>query len=272
MSLAAVAGACRWYDVHAHLCDARLAPERDAILDRCEAELGGVLVTAADIADWEAVAACAQRPRLYGAVGVHPLFLSGWQPDSGRRLEELLRQPPAGSKLIAVGEIGLDFQDGRNDVSRQTEILAVQLLAARRHGLPAIVHNRKSWGDFFALLRELGLNSLRGVCHSFSGSREVASQALDLGLALSFSGACTAPGARRLHELVRHVPAEALLIESDAPDQPPWPRRGELNLPWHVEAVYRQVAALRQSSPEALLEAVSANWQRLFTLNLEKES
>lgn len=267
-----VSVACRWYDVHAHLCDTRLAAERSGILERCEAELGGVLVTAAALGEWEEVAMCARRPRLYGALGVHPWHRSGWQPDSATRLEALLRRPPPGSKLIAVGEIGLDFADGREDIARQSGILAEQLLVGRRLGLPAIVHNRKSWSDFFALLRELRLAPMSGLCHSFSGSREIARQALDCGLALSFSGACTVPAAHRLRELIRYVPGEALLIESDAPDQPPWPCRDSLNLPWRVEAVYRQVAAIRHSTPAELLETVRGNWQRLFALTLPKEN
>ncbi|MFA6724772.1 MAG: TatD family hydrolase [Lentisphaeria bacterium] len=253
-----------FYDVHAHLADARLDSELPDILRRCASEMQAVLVNAARQSEWQKVLEIAKHPRMYAALGLHPFFLHEASADSLAQLERLLESEKQSGRLLALGEIGLDCWEGREELERQKNFLRAQLELAGKFSLPVILHNRKAWPDFFGLLKELRLASLSGVCHHFSASRQICRQALDLGLYISFCGPLTYPQSNRLRELAKYVPAERLLVETDCPDLPPQSQRGAQSRPWMVEEIMRCLAEQRNISMFALQEQIAVNWQSLF--------
>ena len=198
---------------------------------------------------------------MLGALGLHPFFVSQTDAELGYRLQQALR---AHDRLVAVGEIGLDFWDGRADAPRQHEVFAVQLEVARALGLPVILHNRRSWGDFFAVLREQRVSALSGVCHCFNGSREIARAVLDLGLLVSFAGPLTYPNARRLREAAAYVPLDRLLTETDCPDLPARQAGPGPSLPSHVRFVLEAIAEVKGLPLPDVVAQVEANYRRLL--------
>lgn len=250
------------YDCHAHLADARILPGRVAILERSRAHgLRGVLATAARHEEWPLIAALTGEPNVLGAIGLHPFFPEAWAPAlAGELRTRLLAEP----RLRAVGEIGLDFWSGRATAARQCAMFEAQLAVAGELRRPAVLHNRRSWNEFFALWRGLRPPPPGGVLHHFTGSREIARQALDLGLHLSFCGPLTWPGARRLKEVAAWAPLDRVLTETDTPDLPAEPFRGGFSEPWHAGAVVTELARLRHQPPAQVAAAVAANFLRLF--------
>ena len=252
-----------FYDIHAHLADERIRPEMADILAECRRRgVRGILASAARVTEWPVIAAAAEWPPVYGALGLHPFFLGEWSADLPRRLRSDLCAHP---RLRAVGEIGLDFYHGRKNEALQLDVFTAQLGIASELNLPVVVHNRKSWSEFFAVLRDTGVPAAGGVCHHFSGSVEIARRVLDLGLDISFCGPVTYPNARRLREAARFVPLERILTETDAPDLPPEPYRSSgRSYPYHVVEVVRALAEIKGLSEEAVAAQVEANFRRVL--------
>lgn len=259
--------AAQLYDSHVHLADARFAARSAAVLAEFRAAGGcGLLAVAARRSEWEAVSQLAGLPGVWGALGVHPLFRQGWDPHGGPG--QLGAALAANSGLRAVGEIGLDFQHGRADQKEQEELFRSQLAVAATAGYPVVFHNRRSWREFFAILRELG-HTVRGVCHNFTGSKELAREILDRNLFISFAGPLTYPNARRAREAARYVPPDRLLVETDAPDLPPWPCRAPESTPADVARVLDELAGLRGIAMPDLAARVAANFADLFLCSRE---
>lgn len=250
-------------DIHAHLADERLAGTLGRILEQATAAgMTGILVNAARAREWPAVVELSDRPGVYGALGIHPFFPGDWTDTTAAGLESRLAEFPR--RLRAVGEIGLDFQHGRDNAGRQLEIFSAQLECACRQRRPVIVHNRKSWGEFFAVLRNFEAAGVRGVCHHFTGSREIARQVLDRGFYLSFCGPLTYPNARRIKEAARYAPLERILTETDTPDLPPEAFRGQPSRPWHVRWILAEIARLKGLSLAEIAVAVARNFTRVL--------
>jgi TatD DNase family protein len=252
----------RLYDAHAHLADSRLDPTLETVLDAAAAAgVAGILACAARLEEWETVTAISRRAPDLGALGVHPFFAQTAPADLDSHLRLSLAAHP---RLVAVGEIGLDFWDGRDDVALQEAVLNTQLTVAQALHLPVILHNRHSWGDFFKLLHRAGIVDLRGVCHCFSGSSEVARAVLDRGLLVSFCGPITYPQARRLREAVAYVPLDRILTETDCPDLPAQAVAPGFSLPQHVGYVLEAIAEIKQLPVSAVAAQVEANYLALF--------
>jgi len=256
----------RLYDCHAHLADPRLAEAlEDHLAAAAAAGVAGILATAARLGEWDRIEALSQRPGLHGALGLHPFFIDQATPEIDLA-GDLQRRLAANPRLVAVGEVGLDFYHGRDNAERQCAVLAAQLTVARALDRPVVVHNRRSWNEFFGLLREMGIASLRGLCHCFNGSREVARQVLDLGLMVSFCGPLTYPQSTHVRAAAAYVPLDRILTETDCPDLPPEPCRGGLSLPWHVRYVVEALAAIKGLTPTAVAEQVEANYHDVLGL------
>jgi len=166
--------------------------------------------------------------------------------------------------IKALGEVGLDLYHGRGDVDRQRSVLAAQIELARELGLPVILHNRKSWPDFFGVLRDLGLHEMSGVCHNFTGSIEIARAALDHGLYLSFCGPVTYENATRIRRVARFAPLDRILTETDTPDLPCAKWRGRASRPFHVAEVVAALARIRELPAARVAEAAEENFHRLL--------
>jgi TatD DNase family protein len=252
-----------YYDIHAHLTDPRLAAGLTAILAECRRrDLSGILTAAARRGDWPGIVELASgSPDIYGSIGVHPLFSSELESSSESVLTDMLTRHEC---LVAVGEIGLDFQQGREHFTEQVALLELQLGVAARLGLPAIVHNRKSWNEFFSLWQSSAQGRISGVCHHFNGSIPIARQALDAGLLLSFCGPLTYPQSRRLREAAAFVPLDCLLVDSDTPDLPAqaYLAQGQ-SRPWHVLDVVAAIAEVKRVPLETVAENIERNFLSL---------
>lgn len=253
------------FDSHAHLADDRLSNQLGHIRDECvEREVAGVVVAAARRREWASVLQiCSKSPAFHAAIGIHPFFLQDWQGDAARELSTALNTE---ASLVAVGEIGLDFMAGRDDLPLQIEAFENQLEIAAASNVPVIFHNRKSWSEFFHCLQQLR-TPVKGLCHHFSASCEVARQALDNGLYLSFCGPITYPNARRIRAAAKYAPLDRILTETDCPDLASEAHRGEQSMPWHVAEVLAEIARCKNMRIEAVAEVVGVNFRRLFRLD-----
>ncbi len=247
-------------DSHSHFDDARFDVDRDAAYQRArQAGVETQVVAAVSAALWPKLkAVVAAYPGLYASYGLHPAWLAEHRPEHLAALEQwLLREKP-----VAIGECGLDYYLPNLNSDMQTEYFSEQLRLARRHNLPVIIHARHAVDTVIQQVRRF--NGVRGVAHSFSGSVEQAHRLLDLGILLSFGGPLTYPRAHRLHNLIRILPLDGFMLETDSPDQPPVTHRGERNEPAYLPQILACVAELRGADPAAIAAATNANARRLF--------
>ena len=247
-------------DSHNHFDDASFDADRAQAYQRACASGVIAQVLAAVSAQWwprlEAVTQC--YPRLYPSYGLHPAYLVEHRPEHlGYLADWLLQKRP-----VAVGECGLDYYLPNLDPKQQADYFIEQLRLARRHQLPVIIHARHAVDGVIQMVRRFV--GVRGVVHSFSGSEDQARRLLDLGILLSFGGPVTYDRAKRLRRLIRYLPLDSFMLETDAPDQPLSQHRGERNEPAYLPEVLAGVAELRGADPAAIAAATTANAQRLF--------
>ena len=249
-------------DAHNHLDAAAFDADRAAVYQRARNASVVAQVLAAVSADaWPKLkAVTAQYAGLYASYGLHPMYLAQHRPEHLDALDTWLGAEAA----LAVGECGLDYSLPHLPPELQTEYFVAQLHLAQRHQLPVVIHARRAVDQVLKLLRRCAGG--RGMVHSFSGSEQQAGQLLDLGFLLSFGGPVTYPRALSLKRLVRYLPLDALLLESDAPDQAPSAQRGQRNEPAFIPHVLDCIAAVRGVAPGEIATATSANACRLFGL------
>ena len=209
-----------WIDTHCHWD----APEFDADRDQLRAAaravgVGHCVIPAIGKVDWESVRTLAHRWGDSYALGIHPLYTGGAADSDIDALAQMLEANRHDPRLVAIGEIGLDFFVPGLDAERQTWFYQEQLKLARRFDLPVILHVRKSSDQLLKALRQWPVQG--GIAHAFNGSAQQAQQFIDRGFALGFGGAVTYDRALHLRRLVQDLPMESLVIETDAPDIPP---------------------------------------------------
>jgi TatD DNase family protein len=247
-------------DTHSHFDDRSFDPDRDQAWQRAlAAGVEAQIVPAVTAAEWPRVKEiCERYAGAHPAYGLHPMFCEQHRDEDIAELDRwLTREQP-----VAVGECGLDFYIENPDRERQLQLFEAQLALAQKHDLPVIIHARRAVDRVIQTLRRYP--GIRGVLHSFSGSREQAEQLMKLGFYMSFGGPVTYPNATRLRELVRTLPLEALLLETDAPDQPGAAHRGERNEPAFLPEVLQEIATLRGEDAETIAAANRKNVQQLF--------
>ncbi|MBL8260463.1 MAG: TatD family hydrolase [Candidatus Competibacteraceae bacterium] len=249
-------------DSHNHFDDASFDLDRDDAFRRARASgVSAQIVAAVSARLWPKLKTVAARyPGTYAAYGLHPAYLAEHRPEHLDRLSDWL----ARERPVAVGECGLDYYLPDLDPDVQADYFTGQLRLARRHNLPAIIHARHAVDQVIKFLRRFP--GVRGVVHSFSGSEEQALRLLDLGILLSFGGPLTYPRATRLRGLIRELPLDGFMLETDAPDQPPSDHRGARNEPAFLPEILSCVAELRQTDPTEIAAATTANARRLFGL------
>ncbi len=197
---------------------------------------------------------------LPASAGVHPHEARLATEDTYDELRALAND----GRIVALGELGLDFHYDYSPRDVQREVFRRQLRLAREVGLPVIIHTREADDETAAILEEEGAGETGGVIHCFTGGRELARRALALGFSISFSGIVAFPRAEVIQEVARTVPEDRLLVETDAPFLAPPPHRGKRNEPAFVVEVARAVARLRGMPVEAVGRAAEANFKRLF--------
>ena len=245
-------------DSHCHLADQAFAGDLDAVIARAQAAgvTGVVCILSADEPDEVAHAAtvAAKWPAVRFSAGIHPHRAGAY---AGRPAEaaRLALEAVRARSGVALGEIGLDYHYDFAPRDVQREVFAAQLDAAVTAGLPVVIHTREASDDTFALLRNAG-PGLRSVMHCFTGTRDEARQALELGAVISLAGILTFPKAESLRDVARFVPEDRLLVETDAPFLAPVPHRGKRNEPAWVAETLAALAAARGTSIEAMSAAV----------------
>jgi TatD DNase family protein len=250
-------------DSHCHLNYDGLKERQDAVLDAARARgVAGFLNISTRQSEWGEVIAVAERhDDVWASVGVHPHEADA-HPDLGAAA---LLEGARHERVIAIGECGLDYYYDKSDRNAQRERFQAHIDAARESGLPLIVHTRDAEEDTAEILgaavREGGVT---GVLHCFTGSAELARKGLDLGFLISLSGIVTFKNARDLQETARFIPADRLLVETDAPFLAPVPNRGKVCEPAFVADTAAFVAELRGEPVEELAAATTANFHRLF--------
>jgi TatD DNase family protein len=258
-------------DSHAHIDGPDYDADRDEVIARARAagvaailNVGtgdphsGALERAVDVAE--------RYEGVYAAVGVHPHDARLFDERAAERLQRLVR---ASARMLAWGEIGLDYHYDHSPRDVQREVFIAQLRLARNARLPVIIHTRAADEDTMAILRAewAGVDE-GGIMHCFGGSWSLAETALELGFLISFAGNVTFKNAEPLRDIARHVPLERLLIETDCPYLTPVPFRGRRNEPARVVETARVVADLRQLDVAEFAHTTSRNFARLFKLQL----
>jgi TatD DNase family protein len=267
-----------WIDTHCHLDAAEFGAQAHAI--RAQAATDNVvhcIYPAVEIANFDAVRSLAHALGDSYALGIHPLYVPHAHDDDLLRLDDALAALKTDPRLVAVGEIGLDYfvPELCEPAMRvkQEKFYRGQLKIARKHNLPAIMHVRRSADQLLKGLREIGVSG--GIAHAFNGSDQQAQQFIERGFALGFGGAMTYERATQLRHLATNLPLEALVLETDAPDIPPhWlyttaQQRAVgvaqgINSPAQLPRIGAVLAQLRGISDEVLARATSANAQRVL--------
>lgn len=249
-------------DSHCHLDFQELSTNLDHYLAEMQKhQVVSALCVSVNLEDFPNVLGLAQRePHLFASVGVHPGYEHVTEPTVSQ-LVELTKS----EKVVAIGETGLDYFHQPAIPSWQQGRFRVHIAAAKEAGLPLIVHTRAAAGDTLALLREEGQGKVNGVMHCFTESQAVARAALELGFYISFSGIVTFKTATELKEIAQYVPLDRILIETDSPYLAPVPYRGKTNQPAWVYYVAQCIAALRGISVDAVGQATTDNFFRLFS-------
>ncbi len=210
-----------------------------------------------------AVAIAQEHEGVFAAVGIHPHEAKDFDADrDGARLEELARQ----RKVVAIGEVGLDFFYDHSPRPKQIEVLEWMLDLARRLSLPAILHNRESGKAMLEILSRLPRRERPGVFHSFTESADFGAKAIDLGYWISFSGMLTFRAAENIREAARGLPLEAMLIETDSPFLAPVPHRGKTNEPAFVADTAKKLADVKGIELEEVASVTTDNFSKLFRL------
>lgn len=254
----------RLIDSHAHLDDDAFDKDRAALIAKLHADGIGVVTIGSSLASSrDAVRLASRHHGIWATVGVHPHGAKTVTPAVLRELEALAKEP----KVVAIGEIGLDYYRDLSPRDVQRRVFAEQLQLAERVGLPVVIHNRESTDDLVRILQEAGTTH-RGVIHSFLGDFALARTFLNLGLHLGVGGPLTYPANGALRDAVRRVPLDRILLETDCPYLTPVPHRGKRNEPAYIELVARAMAELRATAPESVTETTTLNTMRLFELRV----
>lgn len=252
-------------DTHAHLHLSQFEDDRDAVLARADAAgVRRIVEIGYDLASSRAAVALAeQHAHIFAVVGIQPNY-----PDDGHavglaEIGQLATHP----KVVAIGEIGLDYYWNKAPHDLQEQLFRAQLGLARDLGLPVVIHSRDAQADTVRILRDAARGQ-PGVMHSFSGDWAYAEACLDVGFLLSLSGPVTFPKASALHEVARRAPLERILTETDCPYLAPQPYRGKRNEPAYVRLVAERIAALREQPLEQIAAAVWQNAETFFQFNI----
>ncbi|MDT3680278.1 MAG: TatD family hydrolase [Burkholderiaceae bacterium] len=251
-------------DTHCHLDATEFDADRDAVLARAfAAGVQAIVVPAVAPSNHEAVRALAASDRrLAYALGIHPLFVEQASGDDLARLRERIASSIADEGLVAIGEIGLDFFVEGQDRERQQRFLAEQLRIARDFELPVLLHVRRAHDLVLAQLRRV--RPLAGIAHAFNASLQQATQYLELGFVLGFGGAMTYDRALRIRRLASELPADAHVLETDAPDlAPEWVAR-QRNEPAQLARIADAFARLRAVPREQAIAQTAANALRVL--------
>lgn len=258
-------------DTHCHIdFDAYDEDRAEVIARAAKAGVMRIINPAINVENTRGIIAFAQQyAEVYATVGVHPNSTADFTPAMMNELETLAQSP----KVVAIGEIGLDYYWDKSPKPIQAEAFRAQLALAARLELPVIIHNREASEDVVAILESWSkdlpdsLKERPGVLHSFSAPQEVADRALAAGFYIGFTGPITFKKADDLRRVAAAIPLDRILVETDGPFLTPTPYRGKRNEPAYIPHIVERLAALKQVSVETMGQVTTANAERLFRLD-----
>ncbi|MBM3770624.1 MAG: TatD family deoxyribonuclease [Acidimicrobiia bacterium] len=255
-------------DSHCHLADEVFRADLTAVVDRARAaglDRALVILSAGDSAEESQAARLLELwDRVRFAVGVHPHMAHEYQRDPDRAVAVVRAQCARMPAVRAIGEIGLDYHYDFSPRDVQRDVFSAQVHLARELHLPIVIHTRQADDDTIAILRESGQGQVRGVLHCFTGDSALAQSGLDLGLFVSVAGIVTFPKAGGLRDVIRGVPLDRLLVETDSPFLAPVPHRGKRNEPAHVPRVAATLASVHAVTVEEIDRLTTRNFEALF--------
>jgi len=252
-------------DSHCHIDFPDFSEDLDMVLERAAANgVAYLLCVSVDLGQFSRIKALTQtHHHIFSSIGTHP---NSDCLDSGEPQVKDLVSGSQNPSVVAIGETGLDYFRSKGDLNWQKNRFRVHIQAAKKAQLPLIVHSRNARNDTISILKEEGAEECGGVMHCFTEDWDMACAALDLGFYISFSGIVTFNNAVDLQMVARKVPAERLLVETDAPYLSPVPMRGKRNEPAFVRYTAEFLAKIREEPLERLAEQTTANFFRLFNM------
>jgi TatD DNase family protein len=251
-------------DSHCHLDFPDFADELDAIVARAEAAgIGRMVTISTRVRQHDALLAITQRfPNVYCSVGTHPHHADEEDGIAAEELIELTQHP----KVVALGEAGLDYFYDNGSPEAQERGFRAHIAAARATGLPLVIHTRDADDDCGRILEdEMAKGSFRAVLHCYTGGRELAMKAIGLGLSISFTGILTFKKSQALRDLAAELPADRIMVETDAPYLAPGKYRGKRNEPSYVVETAKVLAETRGVSVDEIARQTTENFFRLFS-------
>ena len=252
-------------DTHAHLTDRAFVGREEEILQNAKDCLVEKAITSGfDLASSkEAIDFARKHDGVYASIGFYPEYVKKYTVEDEEELKSLAKE----EKVVAIGEIGLQYTDGMPERELQKEVFLKQLKLANELEKPVVLHCRDAYGDMIKLLKEnKGLLSHAGTFHCFSGSYEIAMEAIKLGFYISIGGVSTFKNATNVKEVLKNVPLERMLLETDCPYLAPHPYRGKINEPKYIPTIAENLAVLKGVDVETVAKITTENARRLFKI------
>lgn len=251
-------------DTHSHIDLENFEDHFDKVIETAkEYGVEKVVIPGVSPAGFERIIdLCERYENVFGAVGVHPEDVNSYDDNAEKLIREYIKHP----KIVAIGEIGLDYYWDKSQVERQKEIFERQILIAKEFGKPVLVHDREAHLDTFEILKKTNASQIGVVMHCFSGSPEFAMECVREGFYIALGGVVTFKNAKKTKEVAKVVPLDKLLLETDAPYMAPVPFRGQENQPAFVKFVAQEIADLRCISFEEVALTTTKNAQNLLKI------
>ena len=251
-------------DTHSHIDFEDFTDNMDGLLAKCkEVGVEKIIIPGVTLEDTKRVINLAEKyPELYATVGIHPSEAKTWTDKSYEKLKAFAQNP----KVVAIGEIGLDYYWDKSFVDIQKEILIQQIELAKEIKKPIVIHDRDAHLDTFNILKNTNAQDVGVVLHCFSGSVEFMQECIKEGFYISLGGVTTFKNAIKAKEVAEKIPLDRLLLETDAPYLTPVPHRGETNYPYYIPIIAQQIASLKSISIEEVATATTQNAISFFKL------
>lgn len=250
------------FDTHAHYDSDSFDEDRDEVLKQIKEN--GVVFILNCASDYASISKTYNLTKkydiIYGALGIHPSDANDYNNEVRSEIIEYIK---GNEKILAIGEIGLDYYWEENpDKEIQKDVFRAQMQLAKELNLPVVIHDRDAHGDTLDIMKEYP--EVKGIVHCFSGSVEFAHECIKLGYYIGVTGVVTFKNAKKIAEVIKAVPLEKLLVETDSPYMAPVPNRGKRNKSDYISHIIEQIAEIKEISPKEVNMAVNANFMRLI--------
>jgi len=255
------------FDSHAHYDDEQFDEDRETLLDSMQSRgIGYIVNVGANIASGRETIGLTKRfANVYGAVGVHPSEVEELNDENMAWLKKAAKKP----KIVAIGEIGLDYHWEEPAPELQKQWFEAQLELAREVKLPVIIHSRDAAADTLEIMKAHNAGEIGGVVHCFSYGVEMAREYLDMGMYIGVGGVVTFKNSRKLKEVVEYAPIEQIVLETDCPYLSPEPNRGRRNSSINLPYVVNAVAEIKKMAPKEVIDITCKNAMKMYDINIE---